>query len=48
MSRTDKDNKHQLKHDKSYKCVEKDCNYCNAKAKENRALREKKAFKSEE
>lgn len=48
MSRTDKDNKHQPKHEKSFKCVEKDCSYCNAKAKENRASREKKAFEIEQ
>lgn len=48
MSKTDKDNKHTLKHAKSFRCPEKDCNYCNHEAKENRGKREARARKIEE
>ena len=47
MSRTDKDNKHILKHKKSYKCPERDCTYCNARAKESRHTREERAMREE-
>jgi len=45
MSKTDKDNKHQPKHSKRYSCIENDCIWCKAKAKENRKTREDKARK---
>ena len=47
MSKTDKDNKHTPKHAKSYKCPERNCDYCNAKAKENRSSRENRAIEDQ-
>ena len=47
MSKTDKDNKHTPKHPISYKCPERNCDYCNAKAKENRSSREKRSIEDQ-
>lgn len=47
MSKTDKDNKHTPKHANSYKCPERDCDYCHAIAKENRSSREYRAIEDQ-